>query len=74
MLKKVKLYGELADFVGHKELDAVINSTADAIKFLVTNFPQLEGHMNDRHYQVIVNDYDIGELSLIHISEPTRPY
>ena len=64
MLKKVKLYGELADFVGHKEFDAVINSTADAVKFLVTNFPQLEGHMNDRYYRVIVNDYDIGEDEL----------
>ena len=57
MLRKVKLYGELADFVGHKELDAVINSTADAVKFLVSNFPQLEGYMNDRYYKVIVNDY-----------------
>lgn len=64
MLKKVKLYGELADFVGHKEFDAVINSTADAIKFLLSNFPQLEGHMNNRHYQVIVDDYDIGEEEL----------
>ena len=64
MLKKVKLYGELADFVGHKEFDAVINSTADAVKFLVSNFPQLEGHMNDRYYKVIVNDYDIGEDEL----------
>ncbi len=66
MLKKVKLYGELADFVGHKEFDAVINSTADAVKFLVTNFPQLEGHMSDRYYKVIVNDYDIGEDELHH--------
>ena len=64
MLKKVKLYGELADFVGHKEFDAVINSTADAVKFLVSNFPQLEGHMNDRYYKVIVNDYDIGKDEL----------
>ena len=64
MLKKVKLYGELADFVGHKEFDVVINSSADAVKFLVTNFPQLEGHMNDRYYKVIVNDYDIGEDEL----------
>ena len=64
MLKKVKLYGELADFVGHKEFDAVINSTADAVKFLVSNFPQLEGHMNDRYYKIIVNDYDIGEDEL----------
>ena len=61
MLTKIKLYGELADFVGHKELDAVINSTADAIRFLVTNFPKLEAHMADRYYQVLVDDYEIGE-------------
>ena len=61
MLRKVKLYGELADFVGHKELDAVINSTADARRFLVTNFPKLEAHMADRYYQVLVDDYEIGE-------------
>ena len=64
MLKKVKLYGELADFVGHKEFDVVINSSADAVKFLITNFPQLEGHMNDRYYRVINDDYDIGEDEL----------
>ena len=61
MLRKVKLYGELADFVGHKELDAVINSVADAIKFLITNFEGLEAHMANRHYQVLVDDYEIGE-------------
>ena len=61
MLRKVKLYGELADFVGHKELDAVINCTADAIRFLITNFPKLEAHMANRHYQVLVDDYEIGE-------------
>ena len=61
MLNKVKLYGELADFVGHKELDAVINSTADAIRFLVSNFPKLEAHMANRNYQVLVDDYEIGE-------------
>ena len=64
MLRKVKLYGELADFVGHKELEAVINSTADAIRFLVTNFPKLEAHMANRHYQVLVDDYDIDETEL----------
>ena len=61
MLRKVKLYGELADFVGHKELDAVINSTADAIRFLVSNFPKLEEHMSQRYYKVLVDDYEIGE-------------
>ena len=61
MLRKVKLYGELADFVGHKELDAVINSTADAIRFLISNFPKLEAHMSQRYYKVLVDDYEIGE-------------
>jgi len=61
MLRTVKLYGELAEFVGHKELDAVITSTADAMRFLVSNFPGLEAHMADRYYQVLVDDYEIGE-------------
>ena len=64
MLRKVKLYGELADFIGHKELDAVINSTADAISFLIHNFPKLEAHMADRYYQVLVGDYDIDETEI----------
>tara|TARA_A100001201_G_scaffold64651_1_gene60854 strand:+ start:40 stop:633 length:594 start_codon:yes stop_codon:yes gene_type:complete len=64
MLKKVKLYGELAEFIGHKELDAVINSTADAIRFLVTNFPKLEAHMANRHYRVLLDNYDIDETEI----------
>jgi len=61
MLRTVRLYGELAEFVGHKELDAVITSTADAMRFLVSNFSGLEAHMADRYYQVLVDDYEIGE-------------
>ena len=68
MLRKVKLYGELADFVGHKELDAVINCTADAIRFLITNFEGLEAHMANRHYQVLVGKEDIDETELHDLS------
>ena len=64
MLRKVKLYGELADFVGHKELEAVITCTADAIRFLISNFPKLEAHMANRHYKVLVDEYDIDETEL----------
>ena len=64
MLRKVKLYGELADFIGHKELDAVITCTADAIRFLVSNFPKLEEHMSQRYYKVLVDDYEIGEKDI----------
>ena len=61
MLRTVRLYGELAEFVGHKELDAVITCTGDAIRFLISNFPGLEAHMAGRHYQVLVDDYEIRE-------------
>lgn len=60
MLRKVKLHGELAEFVGHKEFDAVVSSSAEAIKFLVCNFKGIEAHMNDRYYQIIINDNDVG--------------
>ena len=59
MLTKVKLYGDLADFVGHKELEAVIHSTADAIKFLICNFPKVETYMASRYYKVLVSKDEI---------------
>ena len=64
MLRTLKLHGDLADFIGHKELEAVINSTADAIRFLITNFEGLEAHMANRHYQVLVGDEDIDETEV----------
>ena len=65
MLRKVKLYGELADFVGHKELDAVITCTADAIRFLVSNFPKLEAHMSQRYYKVLVARHRISWIKFL---------
>ena len=66
MLKKVRLYGELAEFIGHEELEAVINSTADAMRFLISNFEGLQTYMSDKYYQVIVNDSEIGEEEIDH--------
>ena len=54
MMRKIKLYGELAKITGYKELDAVVNTTAQAVSFLVHNFPELEGHMADKYYQVLL--------------------
>ena len=69
MLKTVKLYGELADFIGYKQLDAVINSTADAIKFLICNFDGLEAHMANRYYKVIVMTKILIKKNYIILSE-----
>jgi len=55
MLRKLKLYGELAEFVGQDEFEAVIRTSAEAIKFLTCNFPKVESYMSDKYYQVLIN-------------------
>ena len=65
MMRKIKLYGELAKITGHKELEAVVNTTAQAVSFLVNNFPELESHMANKYYQVLLDkeeEVDIEEL------------
>ena len=56
MLRKIKLHGELAKFIGHDEFEAVANTSAEAIRFLVCNFPHAEGYMSDKYYKVLVKD------------------
>lgn len=60
MLRKLKLYGELAKITGHKEFEVAVNTTAQAVSFLVNNFPQLEKHMAHRYYQVLIEKEDVG--------------
>jgi len=61
MLRKVKLYGKLAEFVGHKEFEAQVDNVAKAVSFLIHNFPGLEEHMSPQYYQVKVGNYDINK-------------
>ena len=64
MLRKIKLYGELAKFIGEKTFEAEVNNAAQAIRFLVVNFPKLEKHMADRYYRVIADEWEIDEKEL----------
>lgn len=66
MLRKIKLYGELAEFVGHKEFIVQVNSLQKAVSFLVNNFPQVEAYMNPKYYQVKVGNYAIDESEIHH--------
>ena len=61
MLKKIKLYGDLKEITGHGELEAHVNSVGDSIRFLLMNWPQLEGHMNQQNYQVLTDGNEIKE-------------
>ena len=54
MLRKIKLYGKLAKFVGQRVLEADVHNAAEAVRFLVVNWPALEQHMADQYYKVEV--------------------
>ncbi len=64
MLRKLKLYGELAKFIGHKEFEVQVHNLPQAISFLVNNFPEVEKYMTPKHYQVKIGNYEINEDEL----------
>jgi len=66
MLRKIKLYGKLAKFIGHRVLEADVATAAEAVRFLLANWPELEQHMNDQHYRVTVGTYDLDLEELHH--------
>ena len=66
MLRKLKLYGELAEFVGHKEFEIKVDSLGKAVSFLVNNFPQVEKYMNPQYYQVKVGNYAVDKDEIHH--------
>jgi len=61
MFRKIKLYGELAEFVGHKEFEVQVDSLAKAISFLVNNFEGIDKFMSPKYYQVKIGNYEINE-------------
>ena len=66
MLRKIKLYGELAKFVGHKEFEVKADTLAHAVSFLINNFEGVEKYMSPKHYQVKVGNYAVDESELSH--------
>ena len=64
MLRKIRVYGKLASFLGQRTFEAAVDSAAEAVRFLAVNFPGLERHMADQHYRVSVGTYDLGEGEL----------
>ena len=66
MLREIRLYGKLAKFIGQRVLYANIASAAEAIRFLLANWPELEQHMATQHYKVCVGDAALDENELGH--------
>ena len=66
MFRKLKLYGQLAEFIGQKEFEIKVNSVSQAVSFLVHNFPEVESYMSPKYYQVKVGNYEIDENELAY--------
>ena len=64
MLRTIRIYGRLAKFPQRRKFEAEVSSAAEAVRFLLANFPQLEKHMVDQHYRVSVGSYDLAESEL----------
>ena len=65
MLRKIKLYGPLAKFLGKRVLKADVSNAAEAVQFLVVNWPELERHMHDQYYRVELAGTDL-EFKELH--------
>tara|TARA_R100000005_G_C4965517_1_gene180490 strand:- start:543 stop:1169 length:627 start_codon:yes stop_codon:yes gene_type:complete len=64
MLRKIRLYGHLAEHCGQKVFEAVARTPAEAMRFLLCNFPELRSVMGEGYYTVCVGPHtlQLGEL------------
>jgi predicted phage tail protein len=67
MLRTIRIYGRLAKFLKRRKFEAEVSTAAEAVRFLLVNFPHLEKHMADQHYKVTVGEYN---LTLDELHDP----
>jgi predicted phage tail protein len=53
-VRLIKLYGDLAKAAGQRSFLAAVDSVAEAVSFLLANFPHLEKHIINHNYRVKV--------------------
>jgi len=82
-LKRIKVYGRLRKFLGSSYFEAAVSSPAEAIRFLMCNFPEVEAHMSQQYYKVKMNNMDVsldflsmkgrGDIQIIPIATGSLP-
>ena len=82
-LKTIKVYGRLRKFLGSSYFEAAVSSPAEAIRFLMCNFPEVEVHMSQQYYKVKMNNMDVsldflsmkgrGDIQIIPIATGSIP-
>jgi len=58
-LKKIRVYGKLRKFLGSSYFQAAVSSPAEAVRFLLCNYPEVEEHMCKQYYKIKMNNNDI---------------
>ncbi|HCI88976.1 MAG TPA: hypothetical protein DHV53_10065 [Gammaproteobacteria bacterium] len=66
MLKEIRLYGYLKRLCGQRSFYASVSTAAEAVRFLLSNFPQLEGRFNTGWFTVVAGDRATEEEGLHH--------
>ena len=66
MLSTIRIYGRLAKFLKRRVFKADVSSAAEAVRFLLANFPHLEPELSQGHYRVSVGAFDLSEDELSH--------
>lgn len=51
-MRTIRVYGQLARKLGQRVFRAEVDTVAEAIRFLVANFPHIEEHMIQQYYRV----------------------
>ena len=59
MLRRIKLYGPLAKFIGHRVLMAAVETPAEAVRYLIANWPDVQRHMAESSYRILVGRNDL---------------
>jgi len=69
-LRKIKVYGRLAELVGWHVNYADVKNMKDVFKYLICNYPELEPHLQQNMYRISVNnDVLINQEDLLVKSE-----
>ena len=56
-MNTIRVYGPLAEFLGRRVFEAVVDTAAEALRFLHANFPGLRQHLANQRYCIAVGDH-----------------
>lgn len=65
-MNTIRVYGQLAKCIGQRVFKAVINTPAEAFRFLAANYPQVKQHILNQWYAIYIGDYRLTGYEQLH--------